>query len=106
MAFTENTDCFHFKHVAIQLCRLLPFVLNGYLLTCATILRPFLFVVTLQFFRPLVQLCHHQLVVVPRRHKRYCNRKFEISIINPNAKLEYSNLAFGLIIAYSNWALD
>ena len=48
--------------MAIQLCNhnLLPFVLNGYSFTCAaTILSPFLFVVTLQFFRQLVQLCRH-----------------------------------------------
>ena len=48
-----NTDAFHFKQVAIQLCHhnLLPFVLSGYSFTCAaTILRPFLFVVTLQVF--------------------------------------------------------
>ena len=51
--FSENTDAFHFKPVTIQLCshNLLPFVLNGYSFTCAaTILRPFPFVVTLQFF--------------------------------------------------------
>ena len=31
----------------------------------SAILRPFLFGVTLQFFRPLLQLCRHQLVAVP-----------------------------------------
>ena len=49
--FSGNTDAFHFKPVAIQLCyhNLPPFALNGYLFTCAaTILRPFLFVVTLR----------------------------------------------------------
>ena len=52
--FPGNTDAFHFKPVAIQLCHhnLLPFVLNGYSFTCATkILRPFLFVVTLRVFK-------------------------------------------------------
>ena len=52
--FSGNTDAFDFKPVAIQLCsqNLLPFVLNGYSFTCAaTILRPFLFVVTLRFFK-------------------------------------------------------
>ena len=47
----RGTDAFHFKQVAIQLRRhnLLPFVLNGYSFTCAaTILRPFLFAVTLR----------------------------------------------------------
>ena len=51
--FPGNTDAFHFKPVAIQLCshNILPFVLNGYSFTCAAIiLRPFLFVVTLRFF--------------------------------------------------------
>ena len=38
--FSGNTDAFHFKPVAIQLCshNILPFVLNGYSLTCAAII--------------------------------------------------------------------
>ena len=51
--FSGNTEAFHFKPVAIQLCchNLLPFVINGFSFTCATTtLKLFLFVVTLQFF--------------------------------------------------------
>ena len=51
--FSGNTDAFHLKPVAIQLCRqnLLPFDFNVYSFTCAaTKLRPFLFIVTLHFF--------------------------------------------------------
>ena len=51
--FSGNTDNLHFKPVAFQLypVNLPPFVLNGYSFTCAAIiLRPFMCVVTLQFF--------------------------------------------------------
>ena len=48
MTFPGNTDAIHFKPVAIQLCHhnLLPFCFKW--LCAATILRPFLFAVTLR----------------------------------------------------------